>query len=130
MASSMLLSYVSGRLGLLKSFYPDMDISALGNFSTIQSNIDVSEQTFWHLCRNVLLYRNIHVPKCFSAEMSLCQNIQVLKCPCAEKSLWGKVYVQSSLLAETSMETKCPRAEMSMVMKCPCQNVSCQNVRK
>ena len=37
MASSMLLFYVSGRLGLLKSFYPDMDISALGNFGTIQS---------------------------------------------------------------------------------------------
>ena len=46
MASSMLLFYVSGRLGLLKSFYPDMDIFALGNFGAIQSNMDNDEQTF------------------------------------------------------------------------------------
>ena len=98
MASSMLLFYVSGRSGLLKSFYSDMDILVLGNYGTIQSNMDVSDQTFWHLCT----LPNIHVPKCFIAEISLCQKVPVSKYPNAEISLCRKVLVRKSSRAKYS----------------------------
>ena len=52
---------------------------------------------FWHLAKQygrfgtdisapVLLYQNVHVPKCPCAKMFLCQNVPVPKIPCAEKS--------------------------------------------
>ena len=99
----MLLFYVSGRLGLLKSFYPDMDILALGNFGAIQSNMDNEEQTFWApvqkcvtllkrpLCRNmypcVKMFQcwNVPVSKGPHAKISRCWNVPVPKSPCAEK---------------------------------------------
>ena len=82
------------------------DITALGNFDTIQSNIDILAQTFWHLRRNVLLCRNVHF-----AEIYIC-HVSVPKCPCAKISLCLRVHMQNSLLAKTSMEQKSPHAEM------------------
>ena len=102
------------------------DITPLGNFGTIQSNMDISAQTFWHLCRNMLLCQNVcfaeiiyllklnvPVPKCPCLKRSPCQNIQVLKCPCPEKSLCRKVHLPNSLVAKMSLEMNCPGAKMS-----------------
>ena len=86
MASSMLLFYVSGRLGLLKSFYPDMDILALGNFGAIQSNMDNEEQTFW-----APVQKCVTLPKYPCAKMFQCCNVLVLKGLCAEKKITCQV---------------------------------------
>ena len=59
-----------------------LNISAHGYFGTLQSNMDVSAQTFWHLC--------------YCAEMSMCRNVPVPKCSCAEKSSCRKVLVPES----------------------------------
>ena len=55
-----------------------LNILAHGYFSTLQSNMDVSAQPFWHLC---YCAKNVHLPKCHCAEMSM-----VPKNPCAKKS--------------------------------------------
>ena len=96
-----------------------LNISAHGYFGTLQSNMDVSAQTFRHLC--------------YCAEMSMCRNVPVPKCSCAENSSCRKVTM-----------SKCSRVEMSIcrnvcsaewctcrnvpVMKHPCRNVPCRNV--
>ena len=95
-----------------------LNISAHGYFGTLQSNMDFSAQTFWHLC--------------YCAKMSMCRNVPVPKCSCAENSSCRKVPM-----------SKCSRVEMSIcrnvcstewctcrnvpVMKHPCQNDSCRN---
>ena len=86
-----------------------LNISAQGYFGTLQSNMDVSAQTFRHLC--------------YCAKMSPCQNIQVLKCPCAEKSLCGKVHVPNSPWSQNVHVLKCiclwnVCAEMSLAKMC------------
>ena len=68
-----------------------LNILAHGYFGTLQSNIDISAQTCWHLsyCAKMSMWRNVH-----GAEKSLCPKVPVLKSPCTE----------------TSTETKCPCA--------------------
>ena len=59
-----------------------LNISAHGYFGTLQSNMDVSAQTFRHLC--------------YCAEMSMCRNVPVPKCSCAESFSCRKVPVPKS----------------------------------
>ena len=77
---------------------------------------------------------------CYCAEMSMCQNVFVPKRPWCQK-----IFVPKSPRAEKSLYRNVHGDEMSMcwyvrraetctcrnvpVMKCPCQNVSCRNVR-
>ena len=109
--------------------FQHMNVSILGNFGTMQSSTDVSAQTFWHLCRNVLLCRNVHfakismclnvpVPKCPCAKRSLCQNIQVRKCPYAEKPCAGKFMCRIVSLP------KCPWRPTVHVPKFPGDEIS------
>ena len=92
--------------------FQHMDISALGNFGTMQSNMDVSAQTFWHRhfgicaemcccaetsilpkyqCAKMFQFLNVPVLKGSHANISRCQNV-----PCR------KFHVPNSLLAEMS----------------------------
>ena len=64
-----------------------LNISAHGYFGTLQSNIDVSAQTFWHLC--------------YCAEMSMCRNVPVPKCSCAKNSSCRKFPVPKIPHVET-----------------------------
>ena len=88
---------------------------------------DISAQRhwrFWHKDSAKICYycaEKSIFPKCPCAKRSPCQNIQLSKCPCAKKSLCRKVHVPNSLLAETSMEMKCP------FRKVFCRNVRCRN---
>ena len=91
----MLLFYVSGRLGLLKSFYPDMDILALRNFGAIQSNMDNEEQTFW-----APVQKCVTLPKYPCAKMFQCWNVPVSKGPHAKISRYWNVPVPKSPCAE------------------------------
>ena len=76
-----------------------MDVSVLGNFGIMQSSTDVSAHTFWHLCRNVLLCRNVHFSKVF-----MCLNVAM-----------PKNLVPESSCAECKMSwTWNVRAEMSL----------------
>ena len=98
--------------------FQHLNILAHGYFGTFQSNLDISSQTFRHLC--------------YCAEMSMCRNIHG-----AKKSLCQKVPVPKSPCTETSTETECSmwpkhaRAEMSrwsnVHAKMSCRNVRCQN---
>ena len=81
-----------------------LNISAHGYFGTLQSNMDVSAQTFRHLC--------------YCAEMSMCRNVPVPKCSCAENSSCRKVPM-----------SKCSRVEMSICWNvCSAEWCTCRNV--
>ena len=90
-------------------------------------------------CRNILVLKRTHAVKS-SAEKSPCQKVPVPKCPRAKKSMCQKIPEWKSPLAEMSMETKCSYAVTSTepkspfcqnvpMTKCPCWNLSSQNVR-
>ena len=68
--------------------------AAHGYFGTLQSNMDVSAQTFWHLC--------------YCAKMSMCQNVPMPRHSCAKNSLNQKI----------------PMSKCSHVKRSICQNVS------
>ena len=58
-------------------------------------------------CAEMFQCQNVPVPKDPHAEISRCRNIPVPK-----NSFCRKIHVPNNLLAEMSMETKCPHAEM------------------
>ena len=96
-----------------------MDVLALGNFATIQSN-----WTFWHRHFGEMCYcpEMFIFPKYLCAKMSLWRKVPVPKYPDAEISLCRRVHVPNSLLAKTPCRNV-------PGMKCPSGNVSCRNVR-
>ena len=87
-----------------------LHISAHGYFGTLQSNMDISAQTFRHLCycAEMSMCRNVPVPKSPRAEKSPCRNVPVLKCPsagmsaalngaCAEMFPWWNICAEMTL---------------------------------
>ena len=82
-----------------------------GYFGTLQSNMDILAQTFWHLCyyARMLMCRNVPVPK-----RPWCQKILVPKCPRAKKSSYQNVHLPKHLQGRNVHAPKCPSDEMSM----------------
>ena len=78
---------------ILQRIFQHMEVFQLGNFGTIQSNMYVSAQDILAPVPKCVpvpkhpFWGNIHVPKCFSAEMSLCRKVPVPKYPGAKMSL-------------------------------------------
>ena len=98
--------------------------------------MDVLAQTFWHLCRNVLLSQNVQFSEismcgaemCYWAKMSnflkypwaemfQCQNVPVLKSPCNEKFRCRIISLLKRTWRRTVHMPKCPWDEIS-VPKC------------
>ena len=83
---------------LKHGIFRHLNILAHGYFGTLQSNMDVLPQTFWHLC--------------YCAEMSMCRNVPVSKFSCAENFLCRKFLVLKSPHVEMSATPNGALAEM------------------
>ena len=102
-----------------------LNISAHGYFGTLQSNMDVSAQTFRHLCycAEMSMCQNVPVPKC-----PWCRKILVPKSPDAKKFLYQNVYGDEMSMCRNTYRAESWTIQNVPVMKCLCRSVSGWNV--